>query len=400
MTVDRRYATDLIVEAKFPSIGGSCRVYQAEVLRQDRAMDSASIDFFPPIGSEMWVDDLQTGTPVLLTWRSNNRRGSFEGYVHSVEASNDQRISLKCVGMGYPLHMVRAKARSDTTSRDVIASVSTDYMLEFSTNPSGTQRWNITQAGGTDWDWLLKVTLREGLSLHFRGACLLAQPLDYIRDRNFRAPFDVVIPKAGLDRVVSQSQSPVRSFKNRSTKIVRGAFAQTQNAYGMISSGQVANVVTSGLNNSTRFTMDPVSSPMEAQMTYSQRDIQERWTNRAHLEMDGIPNMYPLDLVRTGKEGIRELDAVWSVLSIRHVLTRNDYLIRVELGQETTAEQDLLQRPIHHVEPTYRLHRQTIGSNEWYVTPQLRLRGTPIYGLPGISSDKNWYWTAERVTTR
>lgn len=394
---DRRYITDIKSRVIFPSLGGEASVLQAEVLRADRAMDSATIEVYPPKNSEHWVSRLETGVPVMLTWKAESRTGVFTGYLHTVNAVDSQRLLLTCVGMGYPLHLNRARARADSSSRQVIADICTDNYLEFSTNPKGLQRWNIAQGPSSDWSWLLAVTLREGLSLHFRGATLLAQPLDHVRSQNFRTTVDVVIPPSGFDRVTSSSQSPVRRFSNRASTLVSGAVAQTQNVYGMVTSGgQLANVVTSGAVPEGRVTFDPVSSPLEAQTTLSARDIQERWTNHATIEMDGVPGLHPLDLVRTALYETKKISAVWSVLSVKHVISSSDYTVVCDLGEETTGTRELMTREVGQMHPTYRLNRQAIGGTEWYTTPVLRMKS----GQPGRGQDAQWHWTAEQVMTR
>lgn len=398
MITDQRYLTDISSIVRFPTLDGTAVVYQAEVLRQDRAMDSALIEVYPPKDSSTWIRQLRTGVPILLSWTANKRVGAFSGYVHTVTAVDSERLLLTCVGMGYPLHLTNARARADTTSRQIIADICNDYLLEYSTNPAGVQRWNIAQGPDTDWNWLLAVTLREGLSLHFRGATLLCQPFDHIMKQNFRAPTDVVIPDTGLNRSVSYSQSPVRTFTNRASSIVAGAAAQTQNVYGMVTSdGQLANVVTPGANAQHRVTLDAVSSSLEAQTTLSKRDLQERWTNHAHLEMDGIPSLHPLDLIRTASQDERSVSLVWSVLSVKHVIKRNDYTVVCDLGEETANRADLLQRRVNEVIPFYRLHRQALGGTEWYTTPVLRIRDTVV---PGNLQAASWYWTAEQVVSR
>ena len=398
MTTDQRYLTDISSLVRFPTLDGTAVVYQAEVLRQDRAMDSALIEVYPPKDSSTWIRQLRTGVPILLSWTANKRVGAFSGYIHTVTAVDSERLLLTCVGMGYPLHLTSARARADTTSRQIIADICSDYLLEYSTNPAGVQRWNIAQGPDTDWNWLLAVTLREGLSLHFRGATLLCQPFDHIMRQNFRAPTDVVIPDTGLNRSVSYSQSPVRTFTNRASSIVAGAVAQTQNVYGMVTSdGQFANVVTPGTNTQHRVTLDAVSSSLEAQTTLSKRDLQERWTNRAHLEMDGVPSLHPLDLIRTASQDERTVSLVWSILSVKHVIKRNDYTVVCELGEETANRADLLQRRVNEVIPFYRLHRQALGGTKWYTVPALRMRDNVVPGNPLSAS---WYWTAEQVVSR
>lgn len=394
---DRRYTSDIKSRIFFPSLGGEAAVFQAEVLRADRAMDSATIEVYPPKNSEHWISRLETGTPVMFTWKTQRRTGVFTGYLHTINTADSQRLLLTCVGMGYPLHLNRARARADSSSRQVIADICTDNYLEFSTNPKGLQRWNIAQGPSSDWSWLLAVTLREGLSLHFRGATLLAQPLDHVRSQNFRTSVDVVIPPSGFDRVTSSSQSPVRRFTNKASTLVAGAVAQTQNVYGMVTAnGQLANVVTPGSVPVGRVTLDPVSSPLEAQSTLSARDIQERWTNHATIEMDGVPGLHPLDLVRTALYETKKISAVWSVLSVKHVITSNDYTVVCDLGEETTGARELMNRPVGQMSPTYRLHRQAIGGTEWYTTPVLRLKD----GKPGQPQNSQWHWTAEQVMTR
>lgn len=397
-TANRRYIADISATIKFPTLDSYVAVYRAEVLRSDRAMDSATIEMFPPSGSEVWLPRVRTGLPVLLVWTANGRTGIFAGYIHTVKIADSQRMILTCVGMGYPLHLTKARACADATSRQVIADICTDALLEYSTNPKGVQRWNIAQGPSTDWNWLLAVTLREGLSLHFRGATLLAQPLDHVRKQNFRVPVDVVIPPSGINSSTSMSESPVRSFTNFASNIVAGAVAQTQNAYGIVTTdGQLANVVTPGSNTDVRVTLDPVSSPLEAQTTLSTRDLQERWTNHAWIEMDGVPGLHPLDIVRTARYEEKTLSAVWTVLSAKHIITHNDYTVLCELGEETTDREGMLSRPIGETIPFYRLHRQALGGTEWYTTPTLR---TYKAYTPGNSQAVDWRWTAEQVSTR
>lgn len=48
MTTDQRLLSDITCVVRFPSLKGSAEVHQAEVLRQDRAMDSALIEVYPP----------------------------------------------------------------------------------------------------------------------------------------------------------------------------------------------------------------------------------------------------------------------------------------------------------------------------------------------------------------
>ena len=162
------------------------------------------------------------------------------------------------------------------------------------------------------------------------------------------------------------------------------------------SDGQLANVVTPGAVPVGRVTLDPVSSPLEAQSTLSARDIQERWTNHATIEMDGVPGLHPLDLVRTALYETKKISAVWSVISVKHVITSNDYTVVCDLGEETTGARELMNRPVGQMSPTYRLHRQAIGGTEWYTTPVLRVKD----GKPGQPHASQWHWTAEQVMTR
>ena len=392
-TANQRFLTDVSSIVRFPTLNGSAVVYQADVLRMDRAMDSAMIEVYPPQDSETWIRELRTGVPVHLTWTANRRTGVFAGYVHTVRSSNDDRLVLTCIGVGHPLQIFRGRAGADTSSRQIISDICSDNLLEYSTNPSGAQRWNITQGSDTDWNWLRSVTEREGLSLHFRGASLLCQPYDHILKRNFRATIDVVVPDVGFNRTNSLSQSPVRSFSNTASTVADGSFAKTPSAYGMVtSSGQIANVVSDG-SRQTQVSLAPVTSPEEALTTLPYNET--RWTNHADLVMDGEPSLHPLDLVRTARQGTRVVAAVWSVISVKHCIRSADYTVECKLGEESAARAELLQRRVDEVVPFYRLHRQTMGGTEWYITPVLR----PMKASSPTRVDV-WQWTAEQVVGR
>jgi hypothetical protein len=112
--------------------------------------------------------------------------------------------------------------------------------------------------------------------------------------------------------------------------------------------------------------------------------------------MDGVPSLFPLDLVRTRYQGSKELTNAWSVISVTHVIGDNDYTIRCQLGMEPDSA--LLRRPANKVDSFMWDAHEALGSDRWYSSPVQRPTSKVQPGTFSMAAAPTaWRWTAESV---
>jgi hypothetical protein len=150
---------------------------------------------------------VKPGTPVVL----NISGKEHHGYIHDVKGHQDNGVNiteLGIIGASYVMRQSSQKLYKNVTADQVIVDIAKRYKFAYRVIPHSRVYPQLSQAGATDWEFMVKLAKQVGYSLRTEGACIYFQPL--LKD------FDDLIHETKVFTKVDQGvkhKNPIYYFK-------------------------------------------------------------------------------------------------------------------------------------------------------------------------------------------
>jgi hypothetical protein len=126
-----------------------------------------------------WDVDIQRvkpGTPIEITLDTKE----FVGYVHDVQGTIDSQsnyIKLTAIGASYVMRQASQEVYVNTTASEVVKAIAIKHGFSYKIDSYPRIYKQISQAGLTDWELLVKLAKQCGYFLKVEGTTLYFQPL-------------------------------------------------------------------------------------------------------------------------------------------------------------------------------------------------------------------------------
>lgn len=291
-------------------------------------------------------DSISATTPVTLTLKGMGTSRTINGYVHHIvpDISPDKNyVDIVIIGASYIFKQESQKVWTDVTSDQVISDIANANNFSYVAVPHPRVYDQVSQAGMSDWELMVKLAKQSGYSLKADNTSLYFQPLTQdFTDTRQEAAYYVL---KGLD----QKATGIYSFKPLIGESVpyQDAKKATVSIGGVDRTSSVDHThtnltpITTTRTKSTAPIFDSYHTTTVAP-TYdiakyeaSAADERNRYAYRGEAVIQGNPNLLPdapvfLDGIGTLYSGY------WTVLSVSHEILGNaEYSTTIVVGTDS-----------------------------------------------------------------
>lgn len=115
------------------------------------------------------------GTPIQTTISGK----TFFGYIHDIKGHHDSGKSiteLGIIGASYVMRQSSQKVYKNVTADQVIVDIAKRYKFAYKVVPHPRVYPQLSQAGATDWEFMVKLAKQCGYALRAEGAAIYFQP--------------------------------------------------------------------------------------------------------------------------------------------------------------------------------------------------------------------------------
>lgn len=317
------------------------------------AHDIASITFSGLIPNA--ITDY-VGAPVFISIGiSQTRFTSFYGYVSYVSPesitrrglinnSPIQRATAVCFGASYDMYENKSTVWENVSIPLIVEKLANQYKYSYSV-PSDHFTWSrLLQNGISDWDFLKQVCSSVGYCTHVSGThiniydpyTLLARKLPYVELLSLR----------GTNTDPTYAPGRIMEFSGTFGDVTPDGTSADYEYTGIDSSGKTV-VVPVSTEYSTKLgevvparyrhyeTMNTGS--VEMLTKYAVGRMKKRYPYNAKVVLTGIPDPIPGSIAKVDNYDSK-FDGLWIVKSVKHTVTRSNYLTEVVIATDSTNE--------------------------------------------------------------
>ena len=286
--------------------------------------------------SKLWQKYLETGTPVLFSWKQGKNSGSWIGYVTHVksqDAAQERReLTVVCSSATYLLKERATRTWTNKTVPDVARIIAKEFGFTLVTEPSKRKFEQLSIAGESYWEWLREHGNKIGYGLTFNGTELIFKPFDKLLDES---TFNSSTLSTGdkltsanvkaLDRTLDLFELDKTDFNESSHNLFARKNISGVNPF----TGKTINKIAdpSSPKDSTRskmpktffneFSTDVVHSDPFAKSTAEDSAANSGFSFPAKARGQGDPRIAPLKAVNIVGTGL-ESDGFWIVEKAHH----------------------------------------------------------------------------------
>jgi|LauGreDrversion4_2_1035121.scaffolds.fasta_scaffold02629_8 phage protein D len=317
------------------------------------AHDIASITFAGLIPNA--ITDY-VGAPVFISIGiSQTRFTSFYGYVSYVSPesitrrglinnSPFQRATVVCFGASYDMSEKKHTVWESTSIPLIVEKIANRYKYSYSV-PNDYFTWNrLLQDGISDWDFLKQVCSSVGYCVHVSGThiniydpyTLLARKLPYVELLSLR----------GTNADVTYGPGRIMEFSGTFGDVTPDGTSADYEYTGIDSSGK-AVVVYVGTEYSTKLGevvpagythYETVNTGSVEMLTkYAVGKMKKRYPYNAKVIITGVPDPIPGSIAKVNNYDSK-FDGLWIVKSVKHTVTRSNYLTEVTIATDSTND--------------------------------------------------------------
>jgi hypothetical protein len=337
------------ISVKFPETSlGVSTVYSAKLV-QTRYEHEILVVEFKDWGLE--YDVVSPGTAVSVQIADGEYKRDFYGYVHHVKlkrtpANNFSEVTF--IGGSFPMKQRRQTIYKDKTADQVIKSIATTHDFVCYSVPHPRVFPQISQAGLSDWAFMVKLAKQCGYSLRTENTELYFQPMleDY-KELRSEAPRFIMNSLASIEGSSLYSFEPIIS----ESVAYEGAWKSAVAVSGVdVPSGEAMSIAKQIRNKKTRgkqqfeffdsFAVNTVALTSDV-AAYEAEAAENRNTfpYRATAEVLGSIKVRPdMPIHITGVDS--PYNGYWIVLSAEHVIVEEQrnvfkYTTVLELGSDS-----------------------------------------------------------------
>ena len=125
-------------------------------------------------------DSISANTPVTVTINGLGSTRTFNGYIHHIEpdiSPEKNYVDLHLIGASYVFKQQSQKVWTDATADQVIADIAQENDFSYVAIPTTRVYDQISQAGMSDWELMVKLAKQNGYSLKADNTSIIFQPL-------------------------------------------------------------------------------------------------------------------------------------------------------------------------------------------------------------------------------
>jgi hypothetical protein len=292
--------------------------------------------------SEIFFNDLKTGTPVTVYIKQEYREYTWFAYVthtsKNVEGRLDKELLIQCVGATYPLKERTTKVFTETTITNVVEQIAREngFIAVVDSHPVVFPQ--LTIAGHSYWEWLAEQAKRIGYVLWADGTTIYFRNLDTMINKGASNS-----PLLFFKNSLSPAYTEYRERTLQEFRALKGENIETndylrteKNLSGidpLTLSRSASSVSPVSVGKSLRENVSDVlfSEYRTDQVVQSQRIADEltkgaasmaRFNLPAKINCLGDPRIHPFAPVRIQGTG-SETDGLWIIKTAKHTIRQN-----------------------------------------------------------------------------
>ena len=342
------------------------------------------------------------GTPISVEVIQVDSAKTFYGYIHHTEHKKSSHKSYTCVyviGASYVMKQPSQKVYANMTSSSIAVDVAKKYGFSYDVVPHPRVYPQVSQAGDTDWEMLVKLAKQSGYTLRSDATTLYFKPVTEDFDafkagatNFFSIPPGNSIPPSlySIEPIIGESIE--YEDGHRAAPALLGIDVAAGKAFKVVNPTKPN--IRQGGQSPEFFDMFAVhtATPSLTAATQETRAIDERsrFAYRANAVLKGTPTLRPdLPVKFSGVDS--EIDGHWMVLEAVHKVNKEGYTTEVLVGKElrpgTESETQLL-APVALLPqaPTLRVNRRPLKQEKEVVFGKVanRLSAAPKTSVSAI----------------
>lgn len=362
------------------------RVYKLSYRQQNYEHDYAKIYF------RDWAispTQLKPGAPMVIHLHGK----PFYGYVHDIRNHHDNNSNFTEVGFigaSYVMRQASQKVYTKVTADQIIVSIAKKYNFGYKVTPHPRVFPHISQAGLTDWEFMVKLAKQSGYFLRAENTVLYFQPL--LEDFNalILESEQFIKGDAGI-----KSGPPLYTFKpivgetlahhgaDKAATSIAGVDPHTGKLFKYTK--QKRNETTRAISNPELFdkhaTMVVANDYASAISEAKSADDKSQFPYSADATVIGTSKLRPGMPVYMGNVG-KEYSGYWTILHVEHeVVEKNPnvqiYTTELTVGTDSLGETSSPNLPI---KPASKQIRQIIPN-----VRNTRIKPQTVLKRPGIA---------------
>ena len=326
-------------------------VYKANLSQNQYSHELISL-YFKDWGVQ--YDVVKAGSPVELTINGFNEKRNFYGYVHhlNLDRSPGKNFTeITVIGASFPMKQTAQTVYLNTTADQVVKTIATKYNFVCYAVPHSRVYPQISQAGQSDWQLMVRLAKQCGYTLRANNTELYFQPImeDYTRYRA-EAPRFVLRPATHPQGSTIYSFKPMIGESIPYEDAMKGAVAvggvDIVNQVPISITQQIRNAKTKIKKQNEFFDIFDTSVvvPDLSVATFESKAAENRnyFPYRGTVEVLGNPNLRPDMPVYL--EGIGEpYSGYWVILQADHHIVeeernRQKYTTTLVVGTDSLGQ--------------------------------------------------------------
>lgn len=290
-------------------------------------------------------DLISSGTPVVIKLTNTGGSRTINGYVHYVKpdiSPEKNYVEVTIIGCSYPLKQASQKVWSDVTASEVIADIANRNELSYDCIPTERVYDQISQAGMSDWELMVKLAKQNGYSLKCDNSTVIFHPVTQAFT-DFRAQSSYY-RMSGLD----EKKTGIYSFKPLIGEAI--PFEDAKKASVAVS-GVDRDFYTEHQNTNQKeitktrkgskpivfdtYHTDVVAPTFKiAKYESDAADERNRYAYRGTAVLQGSPGLLPDAPIYLDGLGAT-YSGYWTILSVNHYIEKEVFTTTVEVGTDS-----------------------------------------------------------------
>lgn len=299
------------------------------------------------------VSRVKPGTPIEILIDGRE----FVGYIHDVKSNLDaqnNQTKVSAIGASYVMRQASQEVYANTTASEVVKEIARKHGFSYKVEPHPRIYPQISQAGLTDWELLVKLAKQCGYFLKVEGTTLYFQPLlkefeDFINEAPMFSKAEAGFKTLDLMYSFSPVVGETLSYEgaDKSAVAVSGINPVTGAVFKAVK--QVRSASTRGQYQTEFFdkyaTSVVANSDDIANLEAIAADENSKFPYRAEAEVLGSGDLRLGRAVFINNVG-PEYTGYWTILGIEHeVIERGvampEFITTLKLGTDSLGEINL-----------------------------------------------------------
>jgi hypothetical protein len=293
--------------------------------------------------------DVKVGSPVEITMNSPYASKKVVGYIHKVRpdiSPEKHFVEVEILGASTVMKQATQKIWTQVTADQVVTEIAKKYNFSYSATPHPRVFDHLSQAGETDWEFLVKLAYRCGYTLRAEGTSLYFDQMTAdFNDLKANAPYFIMRQSnhpSGFNLfsfVPEISEATEHDGAMKAATAVSGVDLNT--ASSLVKTNQTrptTSRVTSQTEFFDRFHTSAVI-PNASVATYEAlaADERARYPYRGEAVVLGDARLRPDMPIYLDGIG-QDYSGYWTILEARHIFKETMYVTELILGTDSLGQ--------------------------------------------------------------